>query len=197
MDFSAGIAATESYFLSTMRTVDNFVHVNCEAFNIPVVWDFIWLINLLVIVPAVKHCHRLLLLTYYSVTTVWTIEQTNFFWCLNVHIIKFIRKVYMTVSATTLSAYVTLTNTYRCYHLWFVQLVYLLCNVTFLNNYDCGMFSHTLFTASSNILSFGSTRCSTMNLSSVVNLRISSIFASYSPFGIEVPYTVFSMRYAA
>lgn len=118
MDFSAGIAATESYFLSTMRTVDNFVHVNCEAFNIPVVWDFIWLINLLVIVPAVKHCHRLLLLTYYSVTTVWTIEQTNFFWCLNVQIIKFIRKVYVTISTTPFPFNVAFISTSWCTFDW-------------------------------------------------------------------------------
>lgn len=118
MDFSAGIAATESYFLSTMRTVDNFVHVNCESFNIPVVWDFIWLINLLVIVPAVKHCHRLLLLTYYSVTTVWTIEQTNFFWRLNVQIIKFIRKVYMTISTTPFPFHVVFISTSWCTFDW-------------------------------------------------------------------------------
>ena len=57
VDFFACIAAAKSYFFFAVWTVDNLVHIIWVAFDVPVVWYVIWLISLLIVVPAVKRCH--------------------------------------------------------------------------------------------------------------------------------------------
>ena len=61
VNFFTGIAGTKSYFVATMWTVNNLVHVESVAFDVPVIWYIVWFINLFIIIPAVKRCHFCLL----------------------------------------------------------------------------------------------------------------------------------------
>ena len=57
VDFTACVAGAKSHFFAAMWTVDNFIHIKAVAFDVPVIWYVVWLVSLLIVVPAVKRCH--------------------------------------------------------------------------------------------------------------------------------------------
>lgn len=57
VNFTACVAGAISHFFSAMWTVDNFIHIKAVAFDVPVIWYVVWLVSLLIVVPAVERCH--------------------------------------------------------------------------------------------------------------------------------------------
>lgn len=57
VNFTACVAGAISHFFSAMRTVDNFIHIKAVAFDVPVIWYVVWLVSLLIVVPAIKRGH--------------------------------------------------------------------------------------------------------------------------------------------